>query len=150
MKKILASSVVSASLLLIAQFAAAAVVLNERTEFSFIGLDSCTGELVSIEGVQHVQFTPFDQEHGAHFRANSHGTGLGLDSGTTYVFNDRLHQDVKRPSDGGFVQTITQFVRLTSRGSAPNLFLSFTTVLIVDADGNLTIESTVDEVCRGR
>ena len=67
---------------------------NERIVFTD-DFDACTGERVTIDGVQHIvgRFTR-DANGKLHFgfNRNTKGTGIGQESGDSYILADTVHR----------------------------------------------------------
>lgn len=122
--------------------------------FFFPVYNEATGEDILVEGEYHyviktrynkkTDTTTFD------FQVNAHGTGVGVDSGTQYVFNDTYRDSTVVPGSGGFTETLLDRIRLISPGSAPNVFITARGLFVVDANGIIvTDEFTLDTVTRG-
>lgn len=133
---------------LLVSSASAEVIVNERTPVVIDLFNSCTGEFVQINGEVHTQFTPANQEHGAHFRMNATGTGVGEVTGIEYVFSQTFHQQIKNAPSGAFEFTGEDTIRLISKGSAENEFMLVRFGFAVDADGNFESFFTAEEICR--
>jgi hypothetical protein len=105
----------------------AALISNERADFSFTLANPCTGELVTLEGTTHFLFsTTVDQGGGEHFvsESNTSGTGTGA-SGATYAFSTR-GMFIETPDNGpvfGFTTQSTFRVTRLGGGSTADDFI---------------------------
>jgi len=144
------ATVLAAASLLIAGNLSAEIEGNERNPFTFIVPNDCAGEWVLVEGIFHASYTPYEQEHGAHYRVNAHGRGIGELSGREYVFNDTVHDTVQRMPDGSWSETIVTRTRLVSKGKGENVTLLTTINLGVDEDGNFFFQIVEATICQGK
>jgi hypothetical protein len=86
-----------------------------------------------------------DGTYTTRIQSEAHGTAVD-NNGVQYVFNYNNHeQDVhSSPEDAPpFLGVVTDRFGLTSKGSAPNLKVSFQEAFSIDADGNGTLLSGV-------
>jgi hypothetical protein len=88
---------------------------------SFTRNNRCTGELIRFE-VDSLLIYREDLDNQFMFIANYHihGTGVGLTSGTQYVFNERGSDAIKL-DPGPDLESYSIEVNVISKGSAPNL-----------------------------
>jgi len=114
----------------------------------------CTGEEILIQGFDHFVITD-PLATGNHFRLNTWGTGVGLESGTQYLYleatgfvNDWIEED------GLVVRTGTIINEFISKGSSPNelLVIDFKVVFEEQDDGSferILLEQEVSLKCVG-
>jgi hypothetical protein len=126
--------------------AKAEVLSNESIDVDLVFFVPCAnggaGELVQVTGPLHVLTTR--TENGNHFSAKSHFnpqgiSGVGLTTGETYrgVGVTQAHGGGSLSSGQFTLTTINEF-GLIGHGSAPNLFLHFTSHITIDANGDVT------------
>lgn len=133
----------------------AAMEYNEKISF-VDDFDACSGERVSIDGVQHIvgRFTK-DATGKFHFgfTRNTKGTGVGQISGDEYILTDAVGQ-----MDFEFVpgqpQILTQeyhsvFVHKGESFSNDDTIIHFLSKFTVNADGEITTAIEIQSVeCR--
>ena len=131
---------------------AAAVEYNQQIPF-VDDFDSCSGERVLISGVQHIVGRIVTDGTGRTrfiFTRNTHGTGLGYDSGAEYLLTDAVYQ-----SSAEFTPGETQFLmqeyhtRLIRRGesiSDDDTLIHFLTRISLKANGELTASVEIQDV----
>ena len=115
----------------------------------------CTGETIVITGEACMDvFVTFDASGGAHARAHETitGTGVGLTSGTQYVFHTEIsvEENVNAGNNLQDEATIIADAILISKGSMPNEKATITTHTTIDANGNVTaMDLDVTDNCNG-
>ena len=133
----------------------AAVEYNEKIPFTD-DFDACSGERVSITGVQHVvgRFTK-DAAGKFHygFTRNTKGTGMGQISGDKYILTDAVGQ-IDFEFVPGQPRILTQeyhsvFIHKGEAFSNDDTIIHFLSKLIIDANSQLTTEVEIQSVeCR--
>jgi hypothetical protein len=130
-----------------------------RSEFGATLASTCTGELIEISGtVQTRSHATFDSQGGTHTGTTitvSHVTGVGLQTGTTYVATGvflaqtNIHKDGFETTGVNFPQ-FSSTVNLISRGSTDNLIvhLLFHETLRLDGGPVVIVDKTRSE-CLG-
>lgn len=114
--------------------------------------ETCSGELVEISGTlrHHVVFV-VDGGGGFHGNGIFVGSATGVtESGTTYIasFTDQLSQ-YSAPGDGTSVGSAPFSFRLVSADGSPNLYVTGSFHITVNADGEIVASWTeFDVVCR--
>jgi hypothetical protein len=122
---LLATIVLLVSSIALTPSATAAIEYNQRLPLND-DFDSCTGEVVAVTGEQHIvgriTVDGAGQQHFG-FHRNSHGTGVGDDSGAIYVLQDTVAKvDLIGTSEGGatvFVQ-FSELVMIRQGETAPD------------------------------
>jgi len=123
--------------------ASAAVEYNEKISF-IADFDACSGERVSIAGIQHIvgRFTK-DANGRLHFgfTRNTKGTGIGQISGDEYILTDAVAR-ASLEFVSGAVATLTQQYnsRLIHQGekwSNDDTIVHFVSKITITADGNV-------------
>jgi hypothetical protein len=123
--------------------------------FSQVTFDMCTGEFIAISGEVCMDlFVHFDASGGAHATAHETitGTGVGLTSGTQYVFHTEINveENVNAGNNGQDEATVIADATLISKGSMPNERATITTHTTIDANGNVTsMDLDVTDNCNG-
>src|SRR5712691_10828508 len=142
MRRLLSALFVAASLCLVPVTSSAAVVQNVQVPLNLTVFNPCTGDLIAVSGSIHLLATMTqDQDGGFHisFMDNvSQVTGTGSVTGVTYngVGGDWFTADVRPPFPVEF--TATDVFGLVSQGPSPNLVITVTFHITVNADGTLT------------
>jgi hypothetical protein len=132
---------------------AATQVENRRATFEDAIYDECNGEYVFVSGEYYEQDKITTNNDGTiigSLQVNTHGIGIS-ESGNEYVFNDQL-SDVSTVPGGGCGVTITEsdYIRLISLGSLPNMLLHTTITVGVDSNCNGFYIFTPDQLkCPG-
>jgi hypothetical protein len=128
-----------------AQAQAETVTSTDRIPVSF-SVESCSGELVFVEGTSlTVAHTTIDANGGFHtnFQFNVKGQGEGLSSGDKYVFNDIRNSTFNSPTGAVLNVTQLQTFKIIRQGSAtPTDDLQAKTLvhLTINAQGELIAE----------
>ena len=130
----------------------AGVEYNERISF-VDDFDACTGERVSIEGVQHIVGRYNKDDNGKlhfGFTRNTNGTGLGQVSGDSYILTDNVNRS-SLEFVSGEVRTFTE--QYTSRfihkgENVPNddTLIHFKSTYTINANGDLTASVEIQSV----
>ena len=133
----------------------AAVEYNEKISF-VDDFDACSGERVSIDGVQHIvgRFTK-DAAGKFHygFTRNTKGTGIGQISGDQYILTDAVGQ-VDFEFVPGQPRILIQeyhsvFIHKGEAFSNDDTIIHFLSKLIIDANGQVTTAVEIQSVeCR--
>jgi hypothetical protein len=133
----------------------AAVEYNEIISF-IDDFDACSGERVSMDGVQHIVgriTTGADGKLYFGFTRNTKGAGIGQISGDQYILTD-AYTRASLEWTSGEVTTFTEQYnsRLIRKGEkAPNddTFIHFLSKLTIDANGEVTTVVEIQSVeCR--
>ena len=131
----------------------------ERIRFeapiSGLAYNDCTAEDIFIEGVLTIdQFFHYDSSGGFHFSAHPSvvGTGVGVTSGNTYLYMDRLNEsdNINLGNNDQVAFTFVENAPLISQGSLPNLMMRLNEHVTINANGDITVirvDFTAD--CRG-
>ena len=128
--------------------ASAAVEYNEKISF-VDDFDACSGERVSIDGVQHIvgRFTQ-DGNGRSHFgfTRNTYGTGIGQVSGDKYILTDAVARSILEIVPGQpqiFLQQYhSRFIRQGEAFSDDDTIVHFLSKITVNANGD--VSSTVE------
>jgi hypothetical protein len=116
-------------------------------------INLCTGELMSLQYNAHAVTSSCVKKDGTtSFRVHIefHETGVGLTSGTRYVFNQQTFEKVVDPPGCPFSESETTRVVAVSQGSAPNEQILIKFDLSVDANCQLTVGPPIFDVdCHG-
>jgi hypothetical protein len=134
----------------------AAVVLNDiRVPVSDTLFVPCAnggvGENVNITAESHILVSATlngnNVSVGLHW--NFDGTGAGADTGATYQFSNVANlRESGNLQNGRFTASLSQDIKVTGQGSAPNFTLSVVSHIQVNADGTTTVLfETVKAVC---
>jgi hypothetical protein len=132
--------------------ASAAVEYNEKISFTD-DFDACSGERVSIDGVQHIvgRFTKdaADKFHFA-FTRNMKGTGVGQISGDEYILTDAVSQmDFEFVPGQPRILTQEYHSVLIHKGEAfsnDDTIIHFLSKLIINANGQVTTTTEIQGV----
>lgn len=132
--------------------ASAAVEYNQKISF-VDDFDACSGERVSIEGVQHIvgRFTT-DARGKLHFgfSRNTVGSGIGMVSGARYILTDAVaRSDFEIVS--GQPQVLVQeyhsrFIRLGESTPDDDTIIHFLSKITVNANGDVATSIEVQNV----
>ena len=130
----------------------AALEYNEKIPFTD-DFDSCTGERVSIDGIQHIigRFTK-DAAGRLHFgfTRNTYGAGTGQFSGENYILNDAVTRTSFEIVPGEPRVFTEQYqARLIRQGEAvsgDDTLIHFQFKIMVDANGNVTTSVEIQNV----
>jgi hypothetical protein len=135
--------------------ASAAVEYNERISF-IDDFDACSGERVSIAGIQHIVGRVTKDAMGKFhfgFTRNTKGTGVGQISGDKYILTDAVGQmDFEFVS--GQPRILTQeyhsvFIHKGEAFSNDDTIIHFLSKLTVKANGEITTAIEIQNVeCR--
>jgi hypothetical protein len=142
MRRLLPALFLAAALWLVPAASSAAVVQNVQVPLNVTVFNPCNGDLIAVTGSIHLlASTTSDGGGGFHiaFMDNvSQVTGTGSVSGATYhgVGGDWFTANVKPPFPVEL--TMTDVFGLISAGSSPNLVITDTFHITVNADGTLT------------
>ena len=132
--------------------ASAAVEYNEKISFTD-DFDACSGERVSIDGVQHIVGRITKDASGKFhfgFTRNTRGTGVGQISGDEYILTDAVSQ-----MDFEFVpgqsRILTQeyhsvFIHKGEAFSNDDAIIHFLSKLIINANGEVTTTTDIQGV----
>ena len=130
----------------------AAVEYNEKISF-VDDFDACSGERVSIDGVQHIVGRLTKDAAGKFhfgFTRNTKGTGVGQISGDEYLLTDAVSQ-----MDFEFVpgqpRIVTQeyhsvFIHKGEAFSNDDTIIHFLSKLIINANGEVTTSTKIQNV----
>jgi hypothetical protein len=133
--------------------AAAAQSATTDIPFSTQVLNTCTGEMVNITGVQTTtSLTKIDNSGGFHISLAmvTKGTGIGVDTGTSYPYQENDLFKVYLGSSGSAMTTIRMKSRLKGPGSIDNWDLTFMVHLTINANGIASsVIDTFETTCRG-
>ena len=120
---------------------------SSSAPFDFQFYDSCNDEIVDVSGTFHIVIITSDGK--TEVRLNARGKGVGVDTGTEYVWNDTIHQSIDDPDGLEFSAMTVRKLRLISKGKAQNLVMDSEVTFEVDENGNLTISDVTVTNCRG-
>lgn len=135
--------------------------VSQRFPIEFTAWNGCTEEDVRVTGViTRVSRVQEDQGGGYHWLENYsyHGTGVGLSSGTEYVYNEihNMKENGDLPFDslfddtGAYYFTMSFIAPFISKGSAPNELFQWDLRYKMDRTGTVTIdEFRFEFLCRG-
>ena len=135
---------------LVAPVSAAAPVENEWGDI--IGgraFNSCTGEFFDNNGRVHTVLKEnASPEPSVHI--NLHLEAIGESSGDAYVYNTTINSPVHVAADGSYTaDQLVNFV-LVSKGSSPNMKITFRLHQVFASDGTLISETSDFSLdCRG-
>jgi hypothetical protein len=135
--------------------ASAAVEYNERISF-IDDFDACSGERVSIDGIQHIVGRVTKDAMGKFhfgFTRNTKGTGVGQISGDEYILTDTVGQlDFEFvPSQPRILAQEYQsvFIHKGEAFSNDDTIIHFLSKLTVNANGEITTAIEIQNVeCR--
>jgi len=130
----------------------AAVEYNERISF-VDDFDACSGERVSIDGVQHIvgRFTQ-DGKGRLHFgfTRNTNGTGIGQVSGDKYILTDAVARSSLETGPGQpqvfLEQYHSRFIRNGEAFSDDDTLIHFLSKITVNANGDVTTTVEIQRV----
>jgi hypothetical protein len=130
----------------------AAVEYNERVSF-VDDFDGCSGERVSIDGVQHIagRFTQ-DGKGRLHFgfTRNTHGTGIGGVSGDKYILTDAVARSSLEIVPGQpqvfLEQYHSRFIRQGEAFSDDDTLVHFLSKITVNTNGDVTATVEIQRV----
>jgi hypothetical protein len=118
---------------------------NDRIPFTSEFINPCTGELVPVEGTQHLVFhRTEDADGGFHFRGHENLQAKGVsDSGAKYVvregFNSQDKFDVFGESATNFTFMATlQFIRQGSETAEDDFQAKVLSHVTINANGEVT------------
>jgi hypothetical protein len=131
----------------------AAVVLNDiRVPVSEPVFVPCAnggvGENVNITADTHIlgSVTVNGNNVSAGLHWNFAGTGVGADSGAAYQFSNVANlREGGSLQNGRFTASLSQDIKVTGQGSAPNFTLSVVGHIQVNADGSITVMFQTDK-----
>jgi hypothetical protein len=142
MRRLLQAALLALALVLVPTSASAAVVQNVQIPLSQTVFNPCTGDVIAVTGSIHLLVTETaDGSGGFHiaFMDNvSQVTGVGSATGATYhgVGGDWFTANVRPPFPAE--KTATDVFGLISAGPSPNLVVTDTLHVTVNADGSVT------------
>jgi hypothetical protein len=130
----------------------AGVEYNERISF-IDDFDACSGERVSIDGVQHIvgRFTT-DGKGTLHFgfTRNTIGTGIGQVSGDQYILTDAVARSSLEIVPGQpqtfLEQYHSRFIRRGEAFSDDDTLIHFLSKISVNANGEITAAVEIQSV----
>jgi hypothetical protein len=130
----------------------AAVEYNEKIPF-IDDFDACSGERVSIDGIQHIVGHITKDTHGKFhyvFTRNTKGTGIGQVSGDEYILTDAVVQ-IDFEIVTGQPQIYSQeyhsvFIHKGESFSNDDTIIHFLSKLTVNANGEVTTTIEVQSV----
>lgn len=130
----------------------AATEYNEKIPFTD-DFDACTGERVSIDGIQHIVGHITKDTHGKFhyvFTRNTKGTGIGQVSGDEYILTDAVVQ-IDFEFVPGQPQIYSQeyqsaFIHKGESFSNDDTIIHFLSKLTVNANGEVTTTIAVQSV----
>ena len=111
--------------------------------------DQCTGEWFDNNGRVHTVIkentSPEPSVHN-----NLHLEAIGESSGDSYVYNTTINSPVHVAADGSYTADQTVHVILVSKGSSPNMRITFRLHQVFASDGTLISETSDFSLdCRG-
>lgn len=130
----------------------AALEYNEKIPF-VDDFDGCSGERISIDGVQHIvgRFTK-DGKGRLHFgfTRNTYGTGIGQVSGDKYILTDAVARESLEVVSGQPQTFLEQYhSRLIRQGetfSDDDTLIHFLSKITVNANGEITAAVEIQSV----
>jgi len=154
MRRLLPALFLAAALWLVPVTSSAAVVQNVQVPLNVTVFNPCTGDLIAVSGSIHFLAT-MTQDQGGGFHISfmdnvSQVTGTGSVTGVTYhgVGGDWFTVNVRPPFPVEF--TATDVFGLISQGPSPNLVVTDTFHITVNADGTMTANvSRLSISCNG-
>jgi hypothetical protein len=144
MRRLLQAALLAFALVLVPSTASAAVVQNVRVPLDVTFFNPCTGDVIQFTGTIHFLAAETADGNGGfhlHFDDNVSGiTGVGVPSGITYhgVGGDWFEVNARPPFP--FVITQTDVFSFISVGSAPNMVITATLHMTVNANGTVTAQ----------
>jgi hypothetical protein len=129
---------------------------QSRYPYTLTMTNECNGELVQFTGEQHLQWHRHDNKDGSTTITAeinwSDVKGLGLTTGDIYAFASNAHTTTTFPAGTTefYVYAQRQTIRLVSRGSGPNMFISFLWDYTYDALGFRTSLFDLHVRCPGQ
>ena len=131
--------------------AASAQSVTTSTSFSTSVYNSCTGENVTISGVQtNTMITNVDNAGGTHlsFAMVTKGTGVGAATGINYPYQE--NDLFKLDAGPGATSTVKVKNRLKGPGSIDNWDMTFHVHITINANGVPTsVIDTFETTCKG-
>ena len=133
----------------------AAVEYNEKISFTD-DFDACSGERVSIDGIQHIVGRITKDTHGKFhyvFTRNTKGTGIGQIFGGEYILTDAVTQiDFEFVPDQPRIFTQEYHSVFIHKGEAfsnDDTIIHFLSKLTINANGEVTTDIAIRSVeCR--
>jgi len=132
--------------------ASAAVEYNEKISFTD-DFDACSGERVSIDGVQHIVGRLTKDAAGKFhfgFTRNTRGTGVGQISGDEYILTDAVSQ-MDLEFVPGQPRILAQeyhsvFIHKDEAFSNDDTIIHFLSKLMINANGEVTTTTDIQSV----
>lgn len=130
----------------------AAMEYNEKIPF-IDDFDACSGERISVDGVQHIvgRFTK-DGNGKLHFgfSRNTNGTGIGQISGDRYILTDAVARSSLEIVSGQSQMFLQQYhSRLVRQGetfAADDTLIHFLSKITINANGEVTTAVEIQKV----
>jgi hypothetical protein len=142
MRRLLPALFLAAALWLVPATSSAAVIQNVNMPLNQTVFNPCSGDLFVASGTIHVVIAETADSSGgfhAHLDVNvSSVTGVGSVTGATYHGVGGFWTEFNAHPPFPFETTATNVFGLISTGSSPNLMVTFTLHITVNADGTLT------------
>lgn len=142
MRRLLPALFLAAALLLVPATSSAAVIQNFNIPLNQTVFNPCSGDLFVASGTIHVVIAETADASGgfhAHLDVNVSGvTGVGSATGATYHGVGGFWAEFNADPPFPFETTATNVFGLISTGSSPNLVVTATFHITVNADGTLT------------
>lgn len=141
-KRIMALMFVVTAALICAPAALAQTTTTDN-QFTQSMTNSCNGETILVSGTLHTvsgfSINPNGMIHST-FNSTLNGTGVGSSSGAKYVINDTAHSEVNGKTVAQ-EQFIGSKMKMIAQGPTPNLTQRMTIHLVVDANGNVRVDT---------
>ena len=148
--KLAVTTAIAISALLLTAPALSNVTFNEREPFNFIFFNACTGEDVLVDGIFHEVVREKFRSDGSFSlvaRINAHGNGIGLSSGSEYVWNDTFVTEVDDPPTIAFSFSQTSYLRLIGKGQTANALIRIEFLFRVNPDGTIDFVNMANPTC---
>jgi hypothetical protein len=125
----------------------------QRIPFTTVTFSPCTPDNILVTGewqiVGHVTRSDNEGFH-AGLLINCHGTGIGLNTGAQYLFNQTLSMSLNAGAPFPFISTQSLHETLVGQGSVPNLNVTSLAHITVNANGELSVTFSDFEIdCHG-
>ncbi len=151
-RRLLSAAVICVALLTTTGTAKAEIVWNDLFSVSFESFNDCTGELMLLELDVHIIATEVETSDGTiRFRqsVNTHGWGVGLDSGDIYRYKSNTHFFETDPMGIASIRKSKRQAQLIGLGKTPNQRRVVDYEFVVDEFGIVTNVYIVDVICQG-
>jgi hypothetical protein len=121
-----------------------AVVQNDRffIDVDFFLFPPCNSEPTESHGTVHIVFSETVTPSGRvnlNLHGNANGTGVGLDTGAKYQWNDAFNGNLSDGTDGlPHIETFVQRIRLIGQGQVPDGYFDLLFHITINPNGDAT------------